>query len=187
MLTSHAQTFSLDHDPNPIPAEEATESEQTQLTRVCPASNGFGNITFEPRDIGLLHTGDARLNDTCINGCAALLHTAHISGDHSPFAILSTHDLLRIRYKADDNDLWRNTYRSKYWEKAIWILPIHRPSSWGHWVMASIHFDTHQIMLFDSLAERQPWRNDLPVRLGATGSRMDRKRTDYKASRTSWN
>lgn len=157
-------------------------NEQTQVMRVCPASNGFGNITFEPKDIDQLRTADARLNDTCINGCAALLHATHFAAD-SPFAILSTHDLLRIRYKAADDDLWRNMYRSNYWEKPIWILPIHRPSSWGHWVMSSIHFDTHRIMLFDSLAERHPWQKDLPVR----ASRMDRKRTNHNASRISWN
>jgi hypothetical protein len=136
------------------------------LARERASSAGFGNFIFAQRDIELLCSTDSRLNDICVNGCAALLHSesVHIGGDEvTPFAILSTHDLPRIRYHAADDDLWRNTSRSLYWEKPVWVLPIHRPSSWGHWVLCSIHFDSHRILLFDSLAEHMPWQNEICV------------------------
>ncbi|KIN98612.1 hypothetical protein M404DRAFT_94875, partial [Pisolithus tinctorius Marx 270] len=77
--------------------------------------------------------------------------------------ILSTHDLPRIRYHAEDNILWRNTSRTCYWEKPIWILPIHRPSPAGHWVVCIVKFTSKQILLFDSLAEQKPWKRDIKV------------------------
>ncbi|KAG6369896.1 hypothetical protein JVT61DRAFT_13361 [Boletus reticuloceps] len=129
--------------------------------RAHPPTSGFGGLFFEKKDLEIFTSREARLNDTCVNGCAALLYSVHVAHEPSPFAVLSTHDLIRIRYNAADEDLWRNTARTKYWDKAIWILPIHRPSSWGHWIVCSIHFNTRRILLFDSLAEEQPWRNDL--------------------------
>lgn len=152
-LSLHARAVSLDDIPTPA---VASHEEEIRSTRVCPASNGFGKVTFEPKDIELLLTQDARLNDTCINGCATLLHAAHFGANSSPFAVLSTHDLPRIRYSATDEDLWRNAHRSSYWEKAARILPTHRPSAWGHWVLSSTHFDTRRILLFgtNSLATR---------------------------------
>ncbi|KAG1892711.1 hypothetical protein F4604DRAFT_1565355 [Suillus subluteus] len=68
-------------------------------------------------------------------------------------AILSTHDLPRIRYNASDEILWRNTSWTLFWEKDVWILPIHRPSPVGHWVFCMIYIQTKQLHLFDSLAE----------------------------------
>ncbi|KIO06302.1 hypothetical protein M404DRAFT_70591, partial [Pisolithus tinctorius Marx 270] len=67
--------------------------------------------------------------------------------------ILLTHDLPCIRYHAEDNILWCNTSHMCYWEKPIWILPIHRPSPAGHWVICVVKFTSKQILLFDSLAE----------------------------------
>ncbi|KIJ57552.1 hypothetical protein HYDPIDRAFT_104106, partial [Hydnomerulius pinastri MD-312] len=79
-------------------------------------------------------------------------------------AIFSTHDLPRIRYNASDDVLWRNTSWTKYWEKSIWILPIHRPSPCGHWVLCTIDLTSQRLFLFDSLAEQRPWKNDVQVR-----------------------
>ncbi|KAG6377895.1 hypothetical protein JVT61DRAFT_14683 [Boletus reticuloceps] len=131
--------------------------------RVRSATKGFRGIAFEAKDIHILANSEARLNDVCVNGCAALVYSKNLEHEASQVAVFSTHDFPRIRYHATDEDLWRNTSRTKFWQKAIWILPIHRPSSWGHWVLCSIHFDTHRLLLFDSLAESQPWENDLPV------------------------
>lgn len=141
----------------------ATTITEPLTDRARPPAPGFGGLFFERKDVEILTSHEERLNDTCVNGCAALLYTVHVAHEPSLFAVLSTHDLIRIRYNAADEDLWRNTARTKYWEKSIWILPIHRPSSWGHWVVCSVHFDTRRLLLFDSLGEEQPWRNDLTV------------------------
>ena len=111
-------------------------------THITPPAPGFGGLFFERKDMEILTSHEERLNDTCVNRCAALLYTVHVAHEPSLFAVLSTHDLIRIRYNATDEDLWRNTACTKYWEKSIWILPIHHPSSWGHWVVCSVHFNT---------------------------------------------
>ncbi|KAG1836304.1 hypothetical protein F4604DRAFT_1886125 [Suillus subluteus] len=113
-------------------------------------------------DQSLLAQPTARINDTCINGCAALLHSEILTSSHEqPCAILSTHDLPRIRYNASDDILWRNTSWTSFWERDVWILPIHRPSPVGHWVFCAIYISTKQLHFFDSLAERQPWKTDV--------------------------
>ncbi|KAG9316921.1 hypothetical protein JVU11DRAFT_3001 [Chiua virens] len=130
---------------------------------VQPPSERLGHLQFAPKDVDILGSPGARLNDTCLNGCAALLHQKFCPSEPSPFALFSTHDLPHVRYHADDDELWRHMSRTRYWEKRVWILPIHRPSSWGHWVLCSIHLDEQHIVLFDSLAEPSPWKRDLPV------------------------
>lgn len=133
-------------------------------TRVRPAQDGFPLQVFEPRDMSLLARPTARLNDVCINSCAALLYSEMLKSSHfRPCAILSTHDLPRIRYNAADDVLWRNTSWTSFWEKDTWILPIHRPSPVGHWVFCAIYFSTKELYLFDSLAERQAWKSDVKV------------------------
>ena len=99
---------------------------------------------------------------SCINGCAALLYLAFLPAAAS-CAVLSTHDLPCIQYNADDKALWRNVSWTRFWEKPIWILPVHRSSPMGHWVLCTIYFPCRQLLLFDSLAEQQPWRKDVKV------------------------
>lgn len=103
------------------------------------------------------------LNDECINGGALLLqsHFVHEFGS-SDVAILSTHDLVRARYGATDNDLWRGAKRSEYWTKATWVLPIHRKDA-HHWVLCVIHPARKQLHLIDSFAERRGWFSDIKV------------------------
>ncbi|KAG1735673.1 uncharacterized protein EDB91DRAFT_1348200 [Suillus paluster] len=127
-------------------------------TRVRPSMGGFPQQVFEPRDISFLASPTAYLNDVCINGCAMLLQ---IDIPNPIVAIFSTHDLPRIRYNAADDILWRNTSWTRYWEKDVWIIPIHRPASVGHWVACVIYLSRKEIHLFDSLAERKPWKHDL--------------------------
>lgn len=77
--------------------------------------------------------------------------------------MLSTHDLPRICYHAEDNALWCNVSWTCYWEKSIWILPIHRPSPAGHWVICIVKFSSKQLLLFDSLVEQRPWKHNIKV------------------------
>jgi len=101
-----------------------------------------------------------------LNGGAAVLYR-YISSldptrtDHC--AILSTFDLVRIRGDVSDERLWRHIRLTLYWLKSIWILPIHRTQPAGHWVLAIIHTTTQTIHLFDSLASRQAWPDDVEV------------------------
>ena len=103
----------------------------------------------------------ARLNDTCINGCATLLYSAFMPVAVR-CAILSTHDLPRVHFHADDDSLWRNASWTHFWEKPVWIIPIHR-SLPGHWVLCTVDFSSRKLLLFDSLAEQKPWKNEIKV------------------------
>lgn len=69
-------------------------------------SYGWLSVTdLPPRDTSILACPNVRLNETCINDCAAFLYSTFLPST-SPCAILSTHDLLRIRFHADaDVDL----------------------------------------------------------------------------------
>ncbi|KIK23456.1 hypothetical protein PISMIDRAFT_100547, partial [Pisolithus microcarpus 441] len=80
-------------------------------------------------------------------------------------ALFSTHDIPRIWYNATDDTLWRTMSWTNYWEKSMWILPIHRPSPCGHWVMCTIDIALRRLFLFDSFAEERPWKQEIQVRL----------------------
>jgi len=126
------------------------------------AQDGFPHLTFEADNYECLASPTTQLNDICINNCSALLDSQFLSLNTVQCAILSTHDLPRIRYHADDNVLWHNIAWTHYWEKCVWILPIHHPSPVGHWVICIIKFSSKQL-LFDSLAEQKPWKCDIKV------------------------
>jgi len=131
--------------------------------RVREPQDGFPRQTFEADDYERLASPTARLNDTCVNGCSALLYSEFLSSAAAQCAILSTHDLPRVRYHAQDDALWHNISWTRYWEKPTWILPIHCPSPVGHWVVCIIKFTLKQLLLFDSLAEQRPWKHDIKV------------------------
>ncbi|KAG2070526.1 cysteine proteinase [Suillus decipiens] len=128
-------------------------------TRIRPRRDGFPRQVFDPKDIACLSSPTACLNDVCINGCAALLYS-ELKLATVDCAILSTYDLPRIRCNAADERIWRNISWTFYWEKNVWIVPIHRPSD-SHWVVCIIYFQTKELHLFDSLADQEPWENDV--------------------------
>jgi hypothetical protein len=136
------------------------------IERVCPRQEGFVRFDFEARDIAILTSTTARLNDVCINGCAVVLYRyiSSLDATHAQrCAILSTFELVRIRNNAADANIWRNIRHTLYWLKSTWILPIHRTKPVGHWVLAVIYTDTNEVHLFDSLAGRRAWQHDINV------------------------
>jgi Ulp1 family protease len=128
--------------------------------RIRPRRDGFPRQVFDAKDISCLSSPTAYLNDVCINSCAALLYS-QFKLPTVDCAILSTYDLMRIRCNSPDEMIWRNTSWTSYWEKNVWILPIQRPSGFGHWVACIIYFQTKEIHLFDSLAGS--WECDINV------------------------
>jgi Ulp1 protease family, C-terminal catalytic domain len=131
--------------------------------RILLASGELPTYHFEQRDLDILKSPTARFNDVGINGGAALLHRFYLLRNKTSAercALLSTFDLPRVRYNASDEELWRYIHRSSYWQKDVWILPIHRKSA-EHWVLCVITLREHQLYLFDSLAARRPWRQDV--------------------------
>ncbi|KAH7905288.1 hypothetical protein BJ138DRAFT_1017919 [Hygrophoropsis aurantiaca] len=152
-------------DENIVDAEiqwtSSTVSVGNPIQRTTNSLNGLQRITFEPRELAILASPTARLNDGCINGCAQLLQRTFVSAHAERCAVLSSHDLLRIHYNASDEVLWKGTYRTDYWLKDIWIIPVHRPAPVRHWVLCIVSRTTRELFLFDSFAERQQWRSDV--------------------------
>ncbi|EIW74145.1 cysteine proteinase [Coniophora puteana RWD-64-598 SS2] len=58
----------------------------------------------------------------------------------------------------NDDSLWRNSWRSSYWEKEKWMIPIfHAGSTYGtvgHWMLAIIDRPSKNVLIFDSMASR---------------------------------
>ena len=91
-------------------------------------------VLYYPHDITKFISQMAHLNDECINSVALLLQSHFIQEfEHSSVVILTTHNLVQIRYGASNKDIWRNTKHSEYWNKSIWVLPIHCKEA-HHWV-----------------------------------------------------
>ncbi|KAG1758574.1 hypothetical protein EDD22DRAFT_981359 [Suillus occidentalis] len=102
--------------------------------------------------------------DLLSNVCANVVwHTPEMDISNPTMAIFSIHDLPRIRYNVTDNMLWCNTSWTHYWEKDVWVLPIHRLSNVGHWVLCVIYLSRKELHLFNSLAEQKPWRHNVKV------------------------
>lgn len=57
--------------------------------------------------------------------------------------------------------LWKHARHSKYWEKDIWIFPIHRPAQF-HWVSAVVYLRTGIVHVFDSFGSNR-WDTDIEV------------------------
>ncbi|KAG6914810.1 hypothetical protein DXG01_015200 [Tephrocybe rancida] len=120
-------------------------------------------VIFNTRELNMMNSPTARINDGCINGIRSLLmdrfseSTRTMSTYSRQCALFSTHDLPRLRYNASDAEIWRRTRHMEYWTRPVWILPIFRTCS-EHWVMSTIIPTTGEIYLFDSFGEKQPWK-----------------------------
>ncbi|KAK6996412.1 hypothetical protein R3P38DRAFT_2799725 [Favolaschia claudopus] len=92
-------------------------------------------------------------------------------GPYSPFkasadqcALFSTYDLPRVHFKRSDPDIWRHISPTEYWDKPLWLIPIHRKSQ-EHWVLIVVDIPARELLFFDSLASSGGWRQDLRVRI----------------------
>ena len=95
----------------------------------------------------------------CINDGAALLRS-HLGASQShQIAIISTLALPTL----EDGSLWRLVRRSTFWQKTLWLVPIHRTTPYEHWVLGIIDFTHQEIRYFDSIADKSLWKQDIQV------------------------
>lgn len=132
-----------------------------------------GRFSMYPDSIRLLFNPESWLDDVCINACAGLLQD-FLSPPQLPSsdasracAIFSTHDLVRLRLNATDEYFWGQVQATEYWNKATWIIPIHRPSPENHWVLCIALPHSHILYLFDSFGHRGSWDRDVEVGLSS--------------------
>ncbi|KAJ7706758.1 hypothetical protein B0H17DRAFT_1287383 [Mycena rosella] len=153
--------------------EESTTGEADSLNQIflwIPdfySIDGRPNVEMEASDIARVESRTGRLTGFALNGLAAALvnflghPVSPNAATANQCAVFSTYDLPRIRYRASDDDLWRHINHTKYWEKNMWLIPIHRIDE-QHWVLAGVIVDKQQIFFFDSLSVRGGgWRRDI--------------------------
>ncbi|KAJ7142115.1 hypothetical protein C8R43DRAFT_892278 [Mycena crocata] len=123
-------------------------------------------LKIEPDDLDRIASPTGRLNGFGMNGIAASLwsifahpHSPHLEAA-SRCAIFSTYDLPRAHFKKGDDNIWSATKHVEFWDKPIWLIPIHRPDE-EHWVLAVVNIPEQRLFFFDSLACRSGWRKDL--------------------------
>ena len=66
--------------------------------------------------------------------------------------------------QATDESYWRNYHTSRFWEKDVWIIPVHRPAE-KHWEVAVVYFQKRRIAYFDSFGDRDSWKDEIKVNL----------------------
>jgi len=95
----------------------------------------------------------------CINNGAILLllHFNPVQSDK--IAIISTLALSTL----DDGALWQLLRRSSFWQKNIWLVPIHRTAPYKHWVLSIVDFTHQELKYFDSIADMNLWKEDVQV------------------------
>ena len=116
-------------------------------------------IDFQLSDIQRFVSPTAWLNDVCINDGAKLLQLHLNTSQSDMVAIISTLALPTL----EDGALWRTTQHSVYWERNVWIVPIHRFAPYEHWVLGVVNFVRGEIAVFDSLADQSLWERDVEV------------------------
>ncbi|KAF7299371.1 hypothetical protein MIND_00886400 [Mycena indigotica] len=99
------------------------------------------------------------LNNFCLNGVAAIIMQNFMSPTSS-CALLSTLDLHRVQYGTDDSVLWHHLAPTLYWEKDLWLIPIHRRQQ-QHWVFAIASKQEQLLFIYDSFADATGWNSDL--------------------------
>ena len=139
-----------------LPATSSTSHLQ-RSTETLPS------IYFDKLAIVHLMSPEAMLNNTCINKGLQLL-LSHFQPEHSDkCAIFSTYTMTYIKQEANDNTLWRNIHCRVYWEKLIWIIPVHMQHPYLHWTLCIINMNSTTIQLFDSIANKSLWMDDVKV------------------------
>ncbi|KAJ7206085.1 hypothetical protein GGX14DRAFT_551559 [Mycena pura] len=140
---------------------------RTPCAYIIPSLDARPNLKIDSDDLNRLRQPTRWLNNFCVNGVAAAFQVlfgdpASATASHvARCAALSTLDLHRVRYNATDAVLWHHLAPTKYWEKSIWLIPIHRRSQ-AHWVLIAVSVVDRTLYLFDSYSQKKGWDDDLP-------------------------
>ncbi|KAJ7727050.1 hypothetical protein B0H14DRAFT_2410313 [Mycena olivaceomarginata] len=129
--------------------------------RIVVGTDGRKNTSIAVEDIARFQSPTGRLCGFGLNGvAAALLELFTRTGESARrCALFTTYDLPRVHFRCSDSELWRVISPSKYWEKNLWLIPIHRRDE-QHWVFVLVDVYAERIYFFDSLGGDN-WRPDL--------------------------
>lgn len=100
-----------------------------------------------------------QLNDVCINMGALVLQQSLVNTPGVPScAVLSSY----IVTVSSLDSLWRATQPTLYWQRSVWILPLHLEMS-HHWVACVVRLKKRTVHLFDSFALSHTYAALCPV------------------------
>ncbi|KAJ8474908.1 hypothetical protein ONZ45_g15793 [Pleurotus djamor] len=157
-------------DGNALASVESTLGTPTPVasSALSRSVNGF---VIDHEAIQLLAQPTAWLDDVCINGCARMIQSLYSDPSLPSYyaaasrtALFSTHDLVRLRGNASDEVLWKHVAPLNYWDKTVWVFPIHRPSPESHWVLCVAYPYQQRIHMMDSFAAKTSWCRDIEVK-----------------------
>lgn len=135
------------------------------ISRLQRSTQILPSIYFDRPSIARLINPEAMLDDTCMNEGLQLL-LSHLQPKYAHrCAIFSTYSMAYVKQEVEDHILWRHLRHSAYWEKAVWIIPIHLQHPYLHWILCIINTDTTTIQLFDSVADKSLWMDSVKVRV----------------------
>ena len=133
----------------------------TQVFPGCP-ERGLCKNYAKSGDLDHLQNPSSRLNDVCINLTSTVIHFNLWDNSSSKCAIMSSFIMTYIEDGADPDTVWKNTQYLSYWERPVWLIPIHRRTQ-HHWILCVIYVDEGKLDIFDSLASRETCQSILTV------------------------
>ncbi|KAJ2914613.1 hypothetical protein MD484_g5799, partial [Candolleomyces efflorescens] len=107
---------------------------------VVPYPDHARRYVFGKDVLDRLSTATSRLNDECINNLSVMIQVMLAHTDVGPKAsacsIFSSYELTLIRQTQPTQGserIWANVKHLQYWQKQVWIIPIHRRIPHEHW------------------------------------------------------
>ncbi|OCH93070.1 hypothetical protein OBBRIDRAFT_863019 [Obba rivulosa] len=135
--------------------------EEEEVAEACTTSV---SVSISPEDYQHIADPNGLLTSDCINSCAALLQREFASSKMRQCAIFSTWDADTAALSNDGGMLARSTRYTFFWERNIWLVPLHQPGSGdevGHWTLVVVDLANQVMFHFDSFADKMLWRSDI--------------------------
>lgn len=109
------------------------------------------NLCFAGQDITPLLSADACLPAGTIDGCAMLVQHLFDQTQPSPYAIFPPYAWQAFVRNDGNGDavIWNHSRRTRFWEKQVWMIPVHYRGN--HWFLGVIDMLSNTIRIFDSL------------------------------------
>lgn len=78
---------------------------------------------------------------------------------------------LPVRVGAADDEIWRLAKNTLFWEKDVWLFPIHRPFQ-EHWTAVAVFPHAGNMFVFDSFAQQRPCQKDVEAGVQGLASKF---------------
>ncbi|KAJ7575225.1 hypothetical protein C8J56DRAFT_1063775 [Mycena floridula] len=140
-----------------LKAASATIAVHHDLT--APRHMAGSLIDLDRRDlVGLVD--NRPITSGCLNSLMLLFQVISSSPAAKRTAIFTSF-VFMYALQRDDDALWRNSKDTRFWEKDVWIFPIHRLEQF-HWVLAILLPASHSILVFDSFGgQPRAWKHQM--------------------------